>query len=158
MSVLGHPVLITNFDGFHDLTSMLTEYCRKKVAVVMGVYNLEDIFDPERYKNYKTGILGGLGILFGQQTKLYIYPSNNDKDRDYMITSENITIDERLMFLYLHLTENNFIEDITGYDKSVAGIWSRTVLKMIQDGDKGWEKMLPSEVVNCVKQRKLFTS
>jgi hypothetical protein len=35
-------------------------------------------------------------------------------------------------------------------------IFSRTVLKMIMDGKKGWEEMLPEGIAETIKQKRLF--
>lgn len=63
---------------------------------------------------------------------------------------------DEYLFLLLFLTENKYIEDITDYDKNVIHIWSRTVLRMIQDGESGWEKMVPKLVAKEVMKKCLF--
>ncbi|MGI9547634.1 MAG: TonB-dependent receptor, partial [Flavobacteriaceae bacterium] len=47
--------------------------------------------------------------------------------------------------------------DIIDYDPEIMHIFSRDVLKKIQHGESGWEKMLPKGVPDMIKEKKLFT-
>jgi hypothetical protein len=51
---------------------------------------------------------------------------------------------------------NDKISGIKGYDESLLHIFSDKVLKMIQNGEEGWEKMVPDEVANNIKNKHLF--
>jgi hypothetical protein len=48
------------------------------------------------------------------------------------------------------------VQDMPDYNKNVFNIWSRTVLKMIENCEEGWEKMVPELVAKEVKKRQLF--
>jgi hypothetical protein len=61
-----------------------------------------------------------------------------------------------LTFLLMYLKEAKMIEDIDDFNPEVVSIWSRRVLKMIQEGETGWEKMVPSTVARTVKSKRLF--
>ena len=60
----------------------------------------------------------------------------------------------KLIFQFLKNT--HLMEDIKDFNVKVTSIWSRKVLKMIQEGDKNWEKMVPKVVARVVKEKKLF--
>ena len=61
-----------------------------------------------------------------------------------------------MTFLLMYLKENHLIEDILDYNPEVISIWSRRVLKMIQEGADGWEKYVPVSVAKTVKKKCLF--
>jgi hypothetical protein len=154
LAKLGQSVLISNYKHYHELNTFLTTYSKREVAFVLGYYNLEEILKPGQYKDSTSGLLGALGELIGHKTKLYIYPAYDDDGN--ILTAEAIKTNDESIFLLMYLIENNLIEDIEEHDRSVSHIWSRTVLKMIQDGDKAWEKMVPPSVAKEVNKMSLF--
>jgi hypothetical protein len=42
------------------------------------------------------------------------------------------------------------------FDERCLPIFSRDVLAKVQKGDSSWEQMVPPEVANLIKERKLF--
>jgi hypothetical protein len=156
LAALGHKVLITSFENFFELNNYLEKFSRKHVSFVLGVYNLEEIFKLESYEKCANGPIASIGALFGQKTRLYVYPGHDEKNPDEKITIDKIRVDNRLTFLLMYLMENGYMIDVTEYNKSYSTIWSRTVLKMIQDGVDGWEEMVPPLVAKTVKKKCLF--
>ena len=55
-----------------------------------------------------------------------------------------------------YLLKIGTIKNLTPKNPDAVKIWSRKVLSMIQNGESGWEPMLPPEVVKKVKEKKLF--
>ncbi|EQC46481.1 hypothetical protein M899_1979 [Bacteriovorax sp. BSW11_IV] len=156
LSAMGQKVLITSFDDYAPLNEYLTKYSKKNIAFVTGVYNVQEILDLKKYESNPAGILGGLGQLFGHSSKLYVYPVQDDEREGELKTLDTINYDDSLSFLFLYLYENGLIENIDNYNPEYSQIWSRTVLSMIQKGEKGWEKMVPEIVAKTVKSKKLF--
>ena len=58
--------------------------------------------------------------------------------------------------LYKFFKYNGKVVDITDYDTENLKIFSRKVLQMIKDGEKGWEKMLPEGVAKLIIDQNLF--
>ena len=58
--------------------------------------------------------------------------------------------------LYKFFKYNGKVVDITEFEESTLNIFSRTVLKMIADGEDGWEAMLPDGVAKHIRQESLF--
>ena len=58
--------------------------------------------------------------------------------------------------LYKFFKYNGKVVDITDYDTSNLSVFSRTVLKMIANGEDGWETMLPEGVSRLIKEKSLF--
>jgi len=48
------------------------------------------------------------------------------------------------------------VVDIKNYDPEVSNIFSREVLRMIAEGESGWEEMLPDTIADLVKKYQLF--
>ncbi len=155
MAELGHNVLITNFADYFELNQYL-EFTKKKIAFITGVFNLEQILMLDNYTKNQSGIMGGLGDLFSHMTKLYIYPVIDDEDDTKWRKMKDLDFDKSIHHLVQYLIENNFITDVPCYNKDLFGIWSRTILKMIQEGQSGWEKMVPPIVAQKVVSDQLF--
>jgi hypothetical protein len=157
LSALGQKVLISNSESYSDLNMFFTNYAKKKIAFVMASYNLEEILNKSRYNENKCGLglIGSVGKLFEPQTTLYIYPARDDEQSEIK-TIDSINVSDELMFLLLYLKENKLIVDIDDFNPQVISIWSRKVLKMIQDGTTGWEEFVPVSVANTVKNKCLF--
>ncbi len=155
LSALGQRVLISNSESYSDLNMFFTKYAKKNIAFVLASYNLEEILNKTKHVCSRFGLIGSLGTLLEPHTKLYIYPACDDETNEIK-TIESLSVDESLAFLLLYLRENHYIEDITDYNPDVVAIWSRKVLKMIQDGTDGWEQFVPASVAKTVKTKCLF--
>jgi hypothetical protein len=152
---LGQKVLISNSESFGDLNLFFSKYTKKNIAFVVATYNLEEIFSPSKYCNTKYSLLESLGRLLGSKTKVYAYPACDDKTNQVK-PIESMNLNSELTFLLMYLKEAKMIEDIEDFNPEVVSIWSRKVLRMIQDGESGWEKLVPSSVARTVKSKKLF--
>jgi len=157
LAALGQKVLISNSESYSDLNYYFTKSSKKKIAFVLASYNLEEILNKTRYENSRCGLglLGSMGKLLEPDTRLFVYPAREDEVSEIK-TIDSINVDEELSSLLSYLKENKFIEDITDYDPNVISIWSRRVLKMIQDGASGWENFVPPSVAKTVKTKCLF--
>ncbi|KXU37957.1 nicotinate-nucleotide adenylyltransferase [Cephaloticoccus capnophilus] len=72
------------------------------------------------------------------------------------VTAQNIQVAPHLRNLYAHLYENCYIECLTGYNPDILHIFSREVLRRIQDQDPTWENLVPDSVAAVIKARQLF--
>ncbi|MGR7814176.1 TonB-dependent receptor [Lacinutrix undariae] len=151
---LGHTVLISNFQEYYKLVEYFSQYSKNRMGLAMGVNNLVDIFDEKYYRHLSGGILEAFGKLFFKDLRVYLYPMLND---DGSITnSENLKVHPRMKELFKFFKYNGKVVDITDYDHHSLTIFSRKVLKMITNGEAGWEKLLPSGVSSLIKQKSLF--
>ena len=57
---------------------------------------------------------------------------------------------------YDYFKYNGKVEDVVDYDINHLKIFSREVLKLINNGDPKWEDMLPKGVSKLIKEQKLF--
>jgi len=58
--------------------------------------------------------------------------------------------------LFQYLIINNKIEDIINYNKEHMHITTDSVLEKIKRGEPGWEKLVPENVANIIKEKSLF--
>lgn len=154
LCALGHTVLISNFKEYFRLVEYFHRYTKNKMGLSMGVNNLVEIFDEKYYRHLSGGILEAFGKLFFKNLRVYLYPMHDEKGNT--ITSDNLKVHPRMKELYKFFKYNGKVVDITDYDASVMDIFSRKVMKMIENGEKGWEEMLPEGVANHIKEECLF--
>ncbi len=152
---LGQMCLITSFNTYGELSYYLNQYTNERVAFVMGYYNLQEVFNHEKYADKPGGLFGGIGALLGHRTQLFVYPALGDDGKSILKTKDADVTDE-IKPLIEYLISIKRIKDIVDYDKNHFAIWSRVVLKMIQNKEDGWEKMVPEVVAKTVKERCLF--
>jgi len=152
---LGQTVMISNFQEYYKVVEYFSEYSKARMGLAMGVSNLIDIFDEKYYRHLSGGILEAFGKLFYRDLKVFLYPME-DEDGN-VITSQNLKVHPRMKELYKFFAYNGKVVDITDFDKDHLKIFSREVLKMIHDGQEGWEDMLPEGISELIKQDHLFS-
>lgn len=152
---LGQTVLISNYQQYYKLVEYFTRFTEERMGLIMGVTNLQELFDEKYYRELKGGILEAFGILYSSDLKLYVYPSQPTAD-DPIETSENVKIHPRLKPLFDYLMFNRRIIDIKNYDPEILQVFSRDVLRKIRNGEKGWENALPAYVDNIIRDKHLF--
>jgi hypothetical protein len=155
LAALGKNVLISNYGEFHRLAAYLFRYTKKMIGIVMGVPTLRELFDEKYYTDLEGGILESFGRLFKNALKLYVYPLQ-DPVNGSIITATNLLVAANLRHLYSFLQESRFIENICDYNRSFLPIFSKDVLAKIKNGDAGWEKMVPPQVAEIIRNRGLF--
>ena len=152
---LGQTVLISNFQEYYKLVEYFSQYTKSRMGLAMGVNNLIDIFDEKYYRHLSGGILEAFGKLFFKDLKVYLYPMLNPKNGEYT-NSENLKVHPRMKELYKFFKHNGKVVDIEDFDKDNLNIFSRKVLKMLENKENGWEKLLPTGVSEIIKQKELF--
>jgi hypothetical protein len=121
----------------------------------MGVPTLRALFDEQYYTSLHGGILEGLGRLFQGNVRLYIYPAL-DRSTGQVSTSTNLELVHPLIHLLEYLRDKGGIEAIEDFDASQLKVFPKDVLNAIQSGTPGWERYLPPQAAEVIKQRALF--
>ncbi len=150
----GATVLISDYAEYYRLAQYLGRYTKKKIGMVMGIPSLRDLFDEKYYEHLEGGILESFGRLFKNELRLYVYPLL--EDTHHLVTVPRLRVAPHLQNLYEHLMENSSIEAIDFYNRDYLGIFSRDVLRRIQESDESWETMVPTEAVAMIKERGYF--
>ena len=151
---LGQTVLISNFKEYYKLVEYFSLYTKKKIGITMGINNLIEIFNPKYYTQLSGGILEAFGKLFFKNVKVFAYPMLDANGK--IVNSDNLKVHPRMKELYKFFKYNGKVEDVVDYDINHLKIFSREVLKLINNGDPKWEDMLPKGVSKLIKEQKLF--
>ena len=151
---LGQNVMITNFQEYFKLVEYFSEFTKARMGLAMGVNNLVEIFDEKYYRHMSGGILEAFGKLFFKDLRVYLYPMQNDDGT--ITTSENLKVHPRMKELYKFFKYNGKVVDITDYNPDILNIFSREVLRMIANGEPGWEEMLPEGIAKIIHDQSLF--
>ncbi|MCB4808551.1 TonB-dependent receptor [Tamlana sp. 62-3] len=152
---LGHSVMISNFQEYYKVVEYFSNYTKARMGLVMGVSNMIETFDEKYYRHISGGILEAFGKLFFKDLKVYLYPMLDAKTGE-LINSENLKVHPRMKELYKFFKYNGKVIDIEEYDESIMNIFSREILKMISNGETGWEDMVPEGTAELIKDYRLF--
>ena len=155
LCALGQTVMISNFKEYYRLVEYFSNYTKERMGLTMGVNNLVDVFDTTYYRHLSGGILEAFGKLFFKDLKVYIYPMTDSKT-GMVTTSENLKVHPRMKELYKFFKYNGKVVDIENPDPNITNIFSREILRMIHDGEEGWEEMLPDGSADLIKSLNLF--
>jgi len=151
---LGQTVLISNFHEYFKLVAFLSQFSRLKMALVMGMPNLEYIFEEKHYTNVDGGILTAFANLFGHNIKLYLYPTIDDTGA--VLNLKTFKTAPHLRGLLQYLLDNKKLEDIKKSDEKLMNIRTDKVLAMIQQDTGDWENLVPKSVAKQIKEHALF--
>ena len=151
---LGQTVMISNFQEYYKVVEYFAKYTKARMGLAMGVNNLVDIFDEKYYRHLSGGILEAFGKLFYRDMKVYLYPMIDENG--IIINSETLKVHPRMKELYKFFKYNGKVVDITNFNPKNLEVFSREVLKMINENKPGWETMLPTGVAQIIKEQELF--
>ncbi len=156
LNSLGQNVIISSFKEYYLLVDYMTKFTRSsKLGIILGIYNLHNIFDEKYYKGLYGRILEAFGLLFGKNIKLYVYPSKK-KDSEGMYYLKDFEIPPEQQPLLEYLIRNNKISETKDPRLEHIDIISDNVLSMIREGIPGWEEMVPSKIAKSIKEKKMF--
>ena len=125
------------------------------MGVIVGIYNLQTIFDEKYYDNLPGGLLEAFGRGFGRNMKIFVYPANNVETGD-LYDVNNFEVPDNLKGLFEYMKDNNKLAAFEEYDQRLLGILSDDVLSKIRVGASSWEEEVPEEVVKAIKFYELF--
>tara|TARA_B100001250_G_scaffold410992_1_gene438593 strand:+ start:72 stop:1529 length:1458 start_codon:yes stop_codon:yes gene_type:complete len=152
---IGQTVMISNYQRYYKLLDYFGRFTKERIGIILGLTNLQEIFEAKFYRHLNGGILEGVGKMFNRDIKVYVYPYKPTKN-SILKTSKNVNIQPRIRPLYDFFLFNKRIIDLTGYKEEYLNIFSAKVLKMIRKDKTGWEKMVPTYVDNIIKENNLF--
>ncbi len=153
---MGYTVMISDYLKHYKMIEYLSSITQqKKIGVLLGIYNLQTIFDEKYYNTLNGGLLEAFGRGFGHNVKMYVYPALNVETGD-LYTVDNFEIPEHLWGLLDYMKKTNKVANITGFDSSLLHILSDDVLDKIHSGVSTWEGDVPESVMKAIKYYQLF--
>jgi hypothetical protein len=155
LGALGKMVMVSNYTRFDSVSRYLRQYTQNWIGMAMGVPTLREIFEEKYYSDLGGGILEALGRLFKGSVKLLVYPTRQAGSEE-VITAERLAVKPELQHLYNYLAANGFIESIRDFVPGELEVTPPDVLGMIQSGDSAWEKLVPPQAADVIRQKGLF--
>ncbi len=153
---MGYTVMISNYLKHYKMIEYLSTFTKgHKMGVILGIYNLQNIFDEKYYDNLGGGLLEAFGRGFGRNIKMYVYPAINAENGE-LYDLDNFELPYHLNGLLDYMIKSDKVESIKDYDQSLLNIFSDDVLSKIKAGVRNWEEDVPDEVVKAIKFYNLF--
>jgi hypothetical protein len=156
LNILNYPVIVSNFLRYFRLREYLGRYTNGRVAFVLGIPNLETLFNDAYYEGLKGGIMGAFASLFDRHTHLFVYPMRRHDKPEEIITTETFPVPEHLKYFYRHLQANGQILPVEKYNNANMHIWPDEVLRQIQTAEGQWDQSVPGPVAREIIQRRMF--
>jgi hypothetical protein len=151
----GFTVMISDYSLYYRLAQYLARCTQEKIGLVLGAGSMLDLFTEEYYAHLDGGILEGLGRLFKDRVKLYVYPMRG-ADPDTLITVDTLNVGGELDHLYRHLIDRGVVAGLECADRAHLDIYSKDVLKKIRTGDPSWREMVPPGAIGVIESKRLF--
>ena len=156
LGTLGYTVMISNYLKHYKMVDYLSTIARgHRMGVIVGIYNLQTIFDERYYDNLPGGLLEAFGRGFGHNVKMYVYPANNVESGE-IYDLNNFNIPSNLKGLLEYMKDNNKLSSIDSYNSKSLHIMSDDVLSKIKANASSWEDDVPEAVVKAIKFYELF--
>jgi len=158
LGALGHTVMISNYLKYYKVIDYLSDITKGyKIGVILGIYNIHNIFDEKYYRGLSGGLLEAFGRGFGRNSKLYIYPAINYKNGQ-LYEFKDVIIPKDLNGLLTYMIDNNKIEALTDYNYDHLDIQADDVLAKIKrhEPDETWDQEVPERVAKAIKFMRLF--
>jgi len=153
---LGYTVMISNYLKHYKMVEYLSSIVKGNLlGVILGVYNLNTIFDERYYDNLPGGLLEAFGRGFGHNVKLFVYPALNVEDGS-LYDLNNIKLPKNLYGLLQYMRDNDKMTPIIEFDQRLLHILSDDVLSKIKAGVSNWAEDVPEEVANAIRDLELF--
>lgn len=157
LNAIGQNVMISDFKEYYKLVDFFSQFKLKNLRIVLGVPTLEKVMDKKYYAHLKGGILQAMGLLFPENTKLYIYPTLKQKGKQmHKVNSKNIEMAADVRNIYDYLFQNRLILDLKSELPEHLFVKSRDVLKMIQENNPEWEQYVPMDIATTIRKKNLF--
>ncbi|MEJ6584048.1 MAG: TonB-dependent receptor [Crocinitomicaceae bacterium] len=156
LGTLGYTVMISNYLKHYKMADYLSTIARgQKMGLIVGIYNLQTIFDEKYYGNLPGGLLEAFGRGFGHDISIFVYPAINVETGD-IYNLDNFKVNDNLKGLLQYMKDNDKLAALEGFDSKLLHIMSDDVLSKINADASSWEEDVPAEVVKAIKFYELF--
>jgi hypothetical protein len=155
LAACGMTVIISDYFEYYRLAAYLSWRTRERIAIVLGIPSLYELFDEKYYAQLPGGILENFGRLFKNDLKIYVYP-RQPTSTDELETTSSVNLKSDLQLLYEYLCRRGSFVQLDNYNPKYLPIYSRDVLKRIASGDESWDQMVPPQVAEIIRNRGFF--
>src|SRR6201982_3117579 len=151
----GMTVLISDYFEYYRLAAYLSWRTHERIAIVLGVPSVYELFDEKYYTQLPGGILENFGRLLKNDLKIYVYPKQRTPT-DELETTASVNLDSDLQLLYEYLCRRGSFVQLDNYNPEYLSIFFRDVLKRIASGDESWDETVPPQVAELIRHRGFF--
>jgi hypothetical protein len=155
LGACGMTVIISDYFEYYRLAAYLSWRTRERIAIVLGVPSIYELFDEKYYVQLPGGILENFGRLLKNNLKIYVYPLQRGPSEELQ-TVHNVNLKSDLQLLFDYLVRRGSFVQLDNANPKYLPIFSRDVLKRIGSGDESWDEMVPSEVADIIRRRGFF--
>jgi hypothetical protein len=155
LAACGTTVLISDYFEYHRLAEYLSWRTRERIAIVLGVPSIYELFDEKYYTQLPGGILENFGRLLKNDLKIYVYPLQRSPT-DELQTTASVNLNSDLQLLYDYLCRRGSFVQLDNYNPEYLSIFSRDLLKRIAASDETWDQAVPPQVAEIIRQRGFF--
>jgi hypothetical protein len=155
LAACGMTVLISDYFEYYRLAAYLSWRTRERIAIVLGVPSIYQLFDEKYYSELPGGILENFGRLLKNDLKIYVYPLQRSPN-DEIETIQTVNLKSDLQLLYDYLCRRGSFVQLDNYNPEYLSIFSRDILKRIAAGDESWDDMVPPQVADLIRHRGFF--
>src|SRR5438093_9444003 len=155
LAACGMTVLISDYFRYYRLAAYLSWRTRERIAIVLGVPSIFELFDEKYYAQLPGGILENFGRLLKNDLKVYVYPLQRSPT-DEVQTVQTVNLKSDLQPLYDYLVRRGSFVQLDNFNHNYLPIFSRDVLKRIASGDETWDQMVPPQVAEIIRRRGFF--
>src|ERR1700757_1858320 len=155
LGACGMTVIISDYFEYYRLAAYLSGRTHERIAIVLGVPSIFELFDEKYYTALPGGILENFGRLLKNDLKIYVYPLQRSPTEELQ-TTRTVNLKSDLQLLYDYLCRRGSLVQLDNYNPKYLSIFSRDVLKRIESGDETWEETVPPEVAEIIRRRGFF--
>ncbi len=130
---------------------------------------LLQLFDAQFYERLEGGVLEGIGRLFRNGVKMYVYPMSRQSYLTYagekankMVLADRLSVHSidlltgPVQHLYRYLLDIGALVAVEPSETRYLDILSRTVLEQIHGSESTWEAAVPAAAAQIIKKRGMF--
>jgi hypothetical protein len=155
LAKLNFSVLISHFTHTYQLSQYVNSLKIFHAHFVVAPHGLQELLSTELYEKEQLGIFEGMGKVFSLKSSVSVYPAENVEGEGLKF-AEDLNLPMSVRLIYAYLKRNHYIEEIKDYDSRIALIWSRKVLKHIQEKNPKWKDDVPSAIVDDIEKKGFF--
>src|SRR5438045_3184877 len=155
LGACGMTVLISDYFEYHRLAAYLSWRTHERIAIVLGVPSIFELFDEKYYAQLPGGILENFGRLLKNDLKVYVYPLQRSPT-DELQTVQTVNLKSDLQPLYDYLVRRGSFVPLDNFNRNYLPILSRYVVKRIASGDETWDEVVPPQVAEIIRRRGFF--
>ena len=152
LATLGKTVMVTNITHFHRISTLLNQYTKEPVAIVLSIGLLHELF-KEKWADMPGGILSSMAHIFLNQTKCYVTPWINRKTGEF-VTAGTYRAPEKYHYLYRHLLESGSIVEVPYFNQKLLFQTPRDIIRMIKADNEEWKDYVPAEALRMAEHLK----